>query len=201
MLSSPPTDSEVVVNVVLGNEAGRLGDYVGVKRCSWTLDRKPLEGMKIVVNPEDGIGSEVVMTMSSVDDSSVSVDESSFDESSNTRREYYALEGLVSNFFVITPSGVLLTAPSSSVLQGYKRSVFLAAASDLNIPVRYAVPVSCLSEVGCAFTTSSWGGGREVRDIYVDGEHRWSKVEGGENEVFRMLKERVKEIEEENEEV
>lgn len=50
MLSSPPTDSEVVVNVVLGNEAGRLGDYVGVKRCSWTLDRKPLEVSERVIS-------------------------------------------------------------------------------------------------------------------------------------------------------
>jgi hypothetical protein len=91
--------------------------------------------MKIKVDPGDGVGSEVVMTMPTVD------------ESSGEQREYHALEGLVSNFFVITPSGDLLTAPSSSVLQGYKRSVFLAAASDLNIPVRFAVPVSCLGEV------------------------------------------------------
>ncbi|GMI36550.1 hypothetical protein TrCOL_g1967 [Triparma columacea] len=185
MLSSPPTDSEIVVNVVLGNEAGRLGEHVGVKRCSWAIDRRPLEGMKIKVDPGDGVGSEVVMTMPTVD------------ESSGEQREYHALEGLVSNFFVITPSGDLLTAPSSSVLQGYKRSVFLAAASDLNIPVRFAVPVSCLGEVGCAFTTSSWGGGREVKEIYVDGELRWSKEEGAENDIFRRLKERVREIEEE----
>ena len=155
MLSSPPTDSEIVVNVVLGNEAGRLGEHVGVKRCSWAIDRRPLEvsssanvalvvirfshtlsqGMKIKVDPGDGVGSEVVMTMPIVD------------ESFGEQREYHALEGLVSNFFVITPSGDLLTAPSSSVLQGYKRSVFLAAASDLNIPVHFAVPVSCLGEV------------------------------------------------------
>lgn len=58
-------------------------------------------------------------------------------------------------------------------------------------------PLAALLQVGCAFTTSSWGGGREVKEIYVDGELRWSKVEGAENDIFRRLKERVREIEEE----
>lgn len=124
-----------------------------VKNTSWVQQRKPLENKR-----RKGVSETILL---GTDDEGYRI----------------LLEGLVSNFYIVTRALEIWTAPTSLVLSGSIRSCVLFACQQLNITVREvgARLVDC-ENFDCAFLTNARRLLVPIRTIYLPSEEHGNKL-------------------------
>lgn len=136
-----PTTNIVAVSVECRG-APRINPHV--KNTAWATQRKPLESARM---------SEISETIL------VDIDDDGF---------HSLLEGLVSNFFVVTQNLEIWTAPSHLVLPGSLRECVLAACDVLGAQVKYRpVRLADFRQFEAAFLTNARIYLHPIRSIHV----------------------------------